>query len=316
LKCDPLLAGRYLCDEQGKRTSSIIGASLVYDNVDNRAHPPRGREASVGVDVAGLGGSVAYARFRANAAQYFPLPKKFIFSVSVEGGVIEPLKKRNIAGSDDILLTDRFYLGEPQIRGFDIRGVGPRVVRKPYLTNAAGDALFVNGNPVINTDKNTWQDDAIGGRFYYMSRAELEIPLGAGAKELGIRPSIFLDAGAVFGVVQPPLEPAITTPAIIATKDSAGNPLYYQLNSAGQQILNSSGAAVTSTVKSSAPVQTVIAPFQEFYYGDTPTPRIAIGVGFNWNSPFGPFRIDFAKSLLHAPGDDIKSFTFNVGTQF
>ncbi len=312
-QCDPLLAGRYLCDEQGKRTSSIIGASLVYDNVDNRAHPSRGREASVGVDVAGLGGSVAYARFRANAAQYFPLPKGFIFSISTEGGVIEPLKKRNIAGTDDILLTDRFYLGEPQIRGFDIRGVGPRVVRKPFLTGADGNAL---ASHQINTDKNTWQDDAIGGRFYYMSRAELEIPLGAGAKELGIRPSIFLDAGAVFGVVKPPLEGPLYLQTPIATKDSTGAPLYYVLNSAGAQVLNSNGVAETSTKISSAPVQTIIAPFQEFYYGDTPLPRISIGVGFNWNSPFGPFRIDFAKSLLHAKGDDTKSFTFNVGTQF
>jgi outer membrane protein insertion porin family len=63
-------------------------------------------------------------------------------------------------------------------------------------------------------------------------------------------------------------------------------------------------------------VQTIIPPFQEFFYGDTPRPRISIGIGANWNSPFGPFRLDFAKSLLHAKGDDTKSFTFNVGTQF
>jgi outer membrane protein insertion porin family len=315
-QCDPLLAGRYLCDEQGKRTSSIVGASLVYDNVDNRAHPSRGRVASVGVDFAGLGGSVKYARFRANAAQYFPLPKKFIFSVSAEGGVIEPLAKRNIAGADDVLLTDRFYLGEPQIRGFDIRGVGPRVVRKPFLLDGTGAVLpDAGGNPLVNTDKNTWQDDAIGGRFYYMSRAELEIPLGAGAKELGIRPSIFLDAGAVFGVVHPTTVEK-TTQTIIPTIDSAtGLPLYYVIQN-GQQVLNANGVAETSTTASAAPVQTVIAPFKEFFYGDTPLPRIAIGIGFNWNSPFGPFRIDFAKSLLHAKGDDTKSFTFNVGTQF
>jgi len=312
-QCDPLLAGRYLCDEQGKRTSSILGGSLVYDNVDNRAHPSSGRQASMGVDLAGLGGSVAYARFRANASQYFPLPKKFIFSLSVEGGVIQPLKKRNIAGTDDILLTDRFYLGEPQIRGFDIRGVGPRVVRKPFLTGPDGNAL---PSHQLNMDKNTWQDDAIGGRFYYMSRAELEIPLGAGAKELGIRPSIFLDAGAVFGVVHPPLQPTNFNATTIATKDSAGNPLYYVLNSAGQQVVNSNGVAETSTTQSASPVQTIIPPFQEFFYGDTPRPRISIGIGANWNSPFGPFRLDFAKSLLHAPGDDTKSFTFNVGTQF
>ena len=315
--CDPLLAGRYLCDEQGKRTSSILGASLVYDTLNNRAHPSTGHVASVGVDVAGAGGSVAYVRFRANAAQYFALPKGFILSLSDEGGIIEPLKKRNIPGDDDILLTDRFYLGEPQIDGFDIRGVGPRVVRKPFLLSGTGAVQTdAAGNFLVNNDKQTWQDDALGGRFYYLGRAELEIPLGAGAKELGIRPSLFLDAGAVFGVVHPQVDSSTIT-IVRQTFDSAtGKPLYYQLNSAGQQIINSSGAAVTGTTVTNSPVETTIQPFKEFFYGDTPLPRISIGIGFNWNSPFGPFRIDIAKSLLHAVGDDTKTFTFNVGTQF
>jgi len=43
-------------------------------------------------------------------------------------------------------------------------------------------------------------------------------------------------------------------------------------------------------------------------------------VGFTgtptWNSPFGPFRIDFAHVLTKQDGDDLKAFTFNVGTQF
>ena len=30
LECDPLVAGRYLCDALGKRTSSIVGLSLIY----------------------------------------------------------------------------------------------------------------------------------------------------------------------------------------------------------------------------------------------------------------------------------------------
>jgi outer membrane protein insertion porin family len=56
--------------------------------------------------------------------------------------------------------------------------------------------------------------------------------------------------------------------------------------------------------------------FREFFQGNTWKPRIAVGIGFNWNSPFGPFRLDFAKTLLQHEGDDTKTFTFNVGTQF
>jgi outer membrane protein insertion porin family len=59
-----------------------------------------------------------------------------------------------------------------------------------------------------------------------------------------------------------------------------------------------------------------IAPFQELFVGDTMSPRLSVGFGVNWNSPFGPFRIDIAKALLSEPGDDTKLFTFNVGTAF
>ena len=52
------------------------------------------------------------------------------------------------------------------------------------------------------------------------------------------------------------------------------------------------------------------------YLGNSPKPRLAIGVGVNWVSPFGPFRIDIAKALLKQEGDDTKLFSFNVGTQF
>ena len=59
-----------------------------------------------------------------------------------------------------------------------------------------------------------------------------------------------------------------------------------------------------------------VGPFQEVFVGNSARPRVSVGIGVNWNSPFGPFRIDFAKVLMKRPGDDTKSFTFNVGTQF
>jgi outer membrane protein insertion porin family len=59
-----------------------------------------------------------------------------------------------------------------------------------------------------------------------------------------------------------------------------------------------------------------LAPFEERFYGDSWKPRVSIGAGVNWNSPFGPFRIDFAYALRKEEGDDTKRFSFNVGTQF
>jgi outer membrane protein insertion porin family len=315
--CSPLLAGRYLCDSEGKRLSSIVGGSLIYDNVDNRMRPSRGRTGSVGVDFAGLGGDVRYARLRANGAQYYNLGKGFIASLKGEVGAIAALSSRHIDGVDDIYLTDRFYLGEPQIRGFDIRGVGPRIVRKPYTDVATR---------TVSTDRNQWTEDAVGGKYYYLAHAEVEIPLGAGAKEMGIRPSVFLDAGAVWGIRKPNTTDScalksnsditVTNCAIfVPSRDSNGNKLYQQTNADGTYV-STTAATNPNTLAANTPLGSTISPFQETYTGDSPRPRVAIGVGFNWNSPFGPFRIDFAKALLHEDGDDLKTFTFNVGTQF
>ncbi|MFC0205410.1 outer membrane protein assembly factor BamA [Novosphingobium soli] len=299
LTCDPLYAGRYLCDAIGKRLSSIVGLSVIYDTLDNRVRPTRGHTASVNVDFAGLGGDVKYARIRANASKFFPLGKGFIFSLSAEGGAIKGL------GGDDVRLTDRFYLGEPQIRGFAIRGVGPRVLRK-YLTDS-DDADSIPDTP--STKRSEWSDDALGGNYYYMGRAELEIPLGSGAREMGLRPSIFADIGAVWSVKQPQL-----------TQCNPGcTPTYYPNNADGTP--NKSGSPVTTptdptTGASLTPTGSYAYQFVEEFVGDTVKPRVAVGIGVNWNSPFGPFRIDFSRVLLKQEGDDPKAFTFNVGTQF
>lgn len=300
-QCDFLIAGRYLCEAIGKRTSSILGISLIYDTLDNRVRPSRGLLATVNADFAGLGGSVRYARIRGNAARYWPVGKGFIFSLSAEGGAIKSLDNSGdpSRGIDDVRLTDRFYLGEPQMRGFDIRGIGPRVIRKFYQT----DGTF-------STDRNDWVDDALGGKYYYQGRAELEIPLGSGARELGLRPSIFADIGAVWGVTNPVLDPNI--PA-----------LYQQIDTVDANCNAVTVSTVTSATNPNKPAcltsadNTLVSPAgKEFFLGNTWKPRVAIGIGVNWNSPFGPFRIDFSKVILKQEGDDPKTFTFNVGTQF
>lgn len=304
-ECDPLRAGRYLCDAVGKRTSSILGATLAYNTLDSRLRPTRGRNVSVTTEFAGLGGSVKYARIRGKAAQYWPVFGGFIFSLTGEGGAIKGLGSTPADGSDKVRLTDRFFLGEPQMRGFDIRGIGPRVLRQPYTTGT-------DGNPVLVTDRNQSTDDALGGNYYYMGRAELEIPLGSGARELGLRPSIFLDVGALFGVRQPDL---FDFPNGLQATDTSGALLYSE-TLADNTVIQTTNAVAADGVTANAPIILSNTRFREVFLGDSPSPRVAVGIGVNWNSPFGPFRIDFARVLRKVEGDDTKSFSFNVGTQF
>ncbi len=309
-ECDPLRAGRFLCDAIGQRLSSIIGLSLNYNSLNSRIRPTRGRTISLTGEFAGLGGDVRYARFRGRAQQFWSVGNSgFIFSILAEGGTIIPLQDRPGAGVDDVLLTDRFFLGEPQFRGFAIRGVGPRILtQQSQLDNLGNPQLDDSGNIIFLTDRNQVRDDAIGGRNYYLGRAELEIPLGTGARELGLRPSIWADVGALWGVEQPLLT---VNPGGIQERNEDGALLY--------QVLATGAVTTSPTQPDGTANRRVIrggSNIRELFLGDSPSPRITAGIGVNWNSPFGPFRIDFAQTIRKVEGDDERRFTFNVGTQF
>ncbi len=282
-ECDPLKAGRYLCDEIGKRWTSLVGYSLIYDN-RNGLRATRGQRVVFSQDFAGLGGDVKYIRSRVDGTKYMRLPKGFLLSIHGEGGYIHPLQSSPGDGRDAIRLTDRFFGG--QMRGFDIRGIGPRISRQSYDTDGI----------LLPVDKDRQITDALGGRAYYLARAEVEIPVSANIRSLGLRPSVFLDIGSVWGVKKPNLTDLLGVCNPVASTD----PVIYL----------DPGETCPATGY-------ILTPgFKEFFSGNSPKPRLSIGVGVNWQSPFGPLRIDIAKALLKQEGDQTKLFSFNVGTQF
>jgi outer membrane protein insertion porin family len=285
LECDPIKAGRFLCDTVGRATISSIGYSLVNDTLDNRLRPSSGQRFILSQDFAGLGGSVKYLRTRVNYDRYWRLPANFILNIGGEAGNIFGW------GGSEVRLVDRSFLGEPRFRGFGIRGVGPRVLR--YL-----DTDLSTPEIERSPDRRDAQDDAIGGQNYYLARAEVEIPLGSGGRELGLRPSIFVDVGALWNVPTPDTISQDTVITNTPVVDANGQPVLDP--NTGQQIIDRS----------------VIPGFEEVFLGNSPSPRISVGIGVSWNSPFGPFRFDLARALKSVEGDLTQIFQFNVGTQF
>jgi outer membrane protein insertion porin family len=287
-----LLAGRYLCDEVGRRLTSLLGYSGVFDNTDG-IRPTEGHRLSFSQDFAGLGGDVRYVRSRADAAKYMEFGGGFIFSAMAQGGYIHPLQGSPGPGRDAIRLTDRFF--GPQLRGFDIRGIGPRIRRVPY-----------DGAGQLNDDARL-VSDSVGGRAFYMGRLEIEPPISAGLKSMGLRPSAFLDVGSLWMITRPQLTNIVAT-CIPVTANTTGSA--FQINGDDPNRPANCGPTEGANGYNTVP------GFREIFLGSSPRPRVSIGIGVNWVSPFGPFRIDIAKALVKAEGDDTKLFNFNVGTNF
>ncbi len=222
----------------GNSTTSSVGYTVIYDTLNNRIRPSRGQRGSFSQDLAGLGGSERYVRSRIEYDIYFTLWQSWILRFGAEAG--------NILGiSKDVRLNDRFFLGGPRIRGFDIRGIGPRIVSNDPNT---GELLL---------------GSSIGGNNFYLGGAELEVPLGEAARELGLRSSFFVDIGSLWD---------------------------FDLDDS-------------------------LEPFRDTVR-DSSAPRISVGFGVSWNSPFGPFRIDLAKALKKQEFDETQFLQFNIGTQF
>ena len=135
-----------------------------------------------------------------------------------------------------------------------------------------------------------------------MGRIELEFPTSASLKSFGLRPSAFVDFGSLWSLKTPTLNTVagFCNPPTPAAGDP---PLPIQILEPGENCDPGFTYAQNSG-------------YQEFFTGNSAKPRLSVGIGVNWVSPFGPLRIDLAKALMKQEGDDTKLFSFNVGTQF
>lgn len=160
-------ASRFIKDQAGKTTTSLVGHSFIYDKRDNKFDPSEGLYVRYNQDVAGLGGDAKHMLNELRASYYIPtISDQWVFSVSGKGGYV--------FGFDDegVLINNRFFVGGNDLRGFESDGIGPR-------------------------DRTT--QDALGGNVYYTGSLEMKFPLGT-PDELGLAGFLFTDAGTLYEV--------------------------------------------------------------------------------------------------------------------
>ena len=139
-----------------------------------------------------------------------------------------------------------------------------------------------------------------------MGRAELEIPVSSALKGYGLRPSAFVDIGSLWKITKPELVDVIAV-CVPVLENKTGVPFQITPDN-----LHGNSCGPTTGVNGF----TRSPGSKEIFVGNSAKPRLSIGIGVNWTSPFGPLRIDLAKALLKQEGDDTKLFSFNVGTSF
>ncbi|MGD9262909.1 MAG: outer membrane protein assembly factor BamA [Methyloceanibacter sp.] len=170
------LAVKQAADE-GAVIVSSLGYTLAYDTRNLPQQPTSGIFASISQDFAGVGGDVQYNRLILDTRGYYPVTNKITLVGRVQGGIIDPW------GGEDLRLTDLFFKGGETIRGFERAGYGPRDACRDPAT----------GERVPNC-----RQDALGGKYFWASTAEVRFPIPLVPENLGLQGAVFVDAGSLW----------------------------------------------------------------------------------------------------------------------
>jgi outer membrane protein insertion porin family len=155
---DPFFFG-----QAGRRTESRLTPSFVHNTVDNPWTPRAGVKYTLSFEFVGgpLGGTLDLYKPLAEAIFYIPHTRRTALGVRLQGAYVSPFGDTRI-----LPYYQRFFLGgETQIRGYDIRTVGPIDV----------------------------QNRAVGGNKYALFNAEYYFDIGGPLRAL-----LFFDAGQAF----------------------------------------------------------------------------------------------------------------------
>ncbi len=151
-------------DEEGRTFRSSLSTELTYDTRDSRFDPKEGYILSGEVDFTGLGGDVTFLKGSVSAGYWYTIADEWTLSYRGEYGQIYGL-------GQDTRVSDRFFIGGSNPRGFEFAGIGPRDQRS---------------------------DDPVGGKQFYTNQFQLSFPLGLPA-EFAIRGRLFTDVGSAWG---------------------------------------------------------------------------------------------------------------------
>lgn len=127
-------------DAQGQTELRGLRLTARYRDLDDLRRPSAGLDLSASGELVGgfLGGEESLLKFVHNADVYVPLASnemdhKTVLQLQHMFGYAQ-----EFGGSNDVFLTERFYMGGRSLRGFDYRGAGPTQFGRPV----GGEAIY------------------------------------------------------------------------------------------------------------------------------------------------------------------------------
>jgi outer membrane protein insertion porin family len=156
----------------GATVTSLVGYTMTYNTLDNNRSPTSGLYAELKQDFAGVGGDVNFIRSTADVRNYYELFPDIVGVLHLQGGVV------NGWGGRELRSLDEFQMGPNLVRGFAPSGIGPRDLTSPT-------------------------QDALGGSMFWGASVEAQTPLYFLPKEIGIKLSVYADAGSMWNYQGP-----------------------------------------------------------------------------------------------------------------
>jgi outer membrane protein insertion porin family len=131
-------APQQILEAEGTANTSSIGYSYDYNTLDDPIKPTKGITFDFSQDFAGFGGTLKYLRTEASfSARHKMFGDLFVGKFSLAAGYI------NAYGGQDVRLNERFFKGGDSFRGFQLAGIGPRVLSEGSRGALGGDAYII-----------------------------------------------------------------------------------------------------------------------------------------------------------------------------
>lgn len=167
---NPELAAVNRTIAKGEHNIGALSYTLAYSTIDDRLLPREGISARITQEYAGFGLDSDYFKTTAKASYFRMLSESadVIGQVSAGAGNV-------VSTGGNLRVFDHLFLGQETIRGFDTRGIGPRVFSGTTNVGSAGGTTYFNGS------------------------VEVSAPVPMLSRDLGLRFNVFADAATLYG---------------------------------------------------------------------------------------------------------------------